>query len=1262
MKRFINFYVDNIYNMADKTTETESDSPTTSNPHENPLDDSIDPIIWADADEVSGEGRLLAWEARLLEPMDEEDLRELHAPPKRECITLENGYSMKDVEFLLNASESSGGVCRPLNKADRVWKKSGKRWEEVKKEIEKQKKQEKQKAEQSVSKKHQGPLSYRNQSISIRRAENNDQFCCLLNDALGFVYGILNQFLENIIRATESHIESPEFKQNVEAIMKRIETNIPIQNIFLQFDKRPDQEMLYTSYRLFLLAQGVCCICHDRMTRSIIEFLEKILKNYKDRVVTYNNPRLSQLYDRLIASFSNSFSTTRQGAATVSQSTCRAAGQKMIDVYRGWLNEQGISVDIPLPVYTATRFDGKCFLASIGGADVAQLPEAEQRACDIIRASIYVMSDAVGDLVKGEGLTCVGVTTIDASKGGSMNDRVLFETLNYELSKEAKSKSSLKSSSSSPPLKELVVKCCVWDKRKDQGSRKVMKSNLRLRPLSYGAASLVCVSSYNLDSIDDDFMEKLQKNHTSDFFKPYVLMYQPTESLNLENKKCYDAAEKFKRDVDRFQRENDAFIRSEAVRLHLTGVYQQPPIEHDVMIHGRPHRLVSVSLGSVSNNDTGGELSKMVSGMGASQRGAGFSARTKENFVYLGKGFGIGQKPSGKDEFATLREIAVSILLFLKQFGDDSKIDALNKVTSVMGTDTTGTLASVDCMAVTTACAFGHMPCILVSPTNITVYGSSSNLKIPDELKKDISELQARIATFMKMNPDIPTTTDLHEKLKAQAILDLKKISQYMIEPNVNEMFETLSEENCENLPSILSGLLFLDYLDRDDFLTNPATFHKILTEPFNRAVHGPITGLDELAELFANAERLKQFLGCVDLLQSSYSKKYWKIPGYTNPTPNFVEKLKSVVAEHRKDVVGVNIEEIKSMVKSTIESETDPWLLFLQRKNFDNAVPKSNLSTRSSAVAQDIDYGEFKKTVVDPKCKALLELHITSNTRKGTRWRTMCNEALNKVFVPGLAVLADGQGVAVLADPIGLHESAGRADGVEGNIVLPGRIPVCVDSEGASVARGHEPRREINPLKRYRHRPQNERYLAQELENTGRRGARSTASANPVQYMTLTQTQNLGGLNTAKGARGKSNAAMKVQNAVAYESARPHSKNKSSIKIKVGVNKEPPNYMKLTESYKAKLESNAKPKGTTPPPTKKKNDSKKAKPKSPPPPPTKKKNDSKKAKPKSPPPHPTKKKKENKKEKESKKGGRQTRKRSKNQNRQLTRKYRSKS
>ena len=831
------------------------------------------------------------------------------------------------------------------------------------------------------------------------------------------------EILLNTIKAELDEVKGPEFVQS-EVFIKTAESFLgepdkAQQNIFDQIDnlqgRHPEEHRaLRYSYEIFSFVEGICCMCHDKIARDFIDALSLLLDNY---IIFVNelehsipldmggiNSQLHNKPHELLVQLKKCFNVLLKGrGATVSQETCRKAGEAVIETYRGWLAGNGIILEEAVLVYMGSRASAKSVLCKLADFEngkrgyPAKFDGDEKRFFEEVRSVHSIYADAA--IIMSEHRTtasCATTVRIDAAPPDAKDVNYLsFEAIAFDNHGISKSRVKHKSGSKlqSPdleldphqiPLPKLSVKFNTWVKSANLEDGKLYTSDRKqIHPLSLGAATLVCSPFFDIDQVNADFVNTFNRNHRNPFFKPLVFTYVPTRFLEIIMMKTPRALQTYK-EIHKL-RLND-FLNIKAINAidaaRRLGIgYVKPTVHFEVTINGIPHLLLSATVGSFSNNDSCAIIDRVRPGIfNLAVRGNKSSKSCLQNpdSCYMGEHLTneeLQAEPGGIGLIVVL-DSAVK-----KEFGDLSKPGDLIKGKCVMPTGFRAMFETIDRMAGRTAEVTGLTVCEFGSTVTVKSSVSAVNAQLTEDKRKNIAQLQAMINLLNKdsqYNKFNKFVCEYFRKLRATINTTADNLGPYLVDnPELLAVYLTYKYK-----ASILSN----------PFMISPERFVEIVDKKLDPRIHQGTQTQEEFMGLCVDPQKRQKFMECDGRLVMANDK--WSYDSETSgvcTTSDYSiivqNKLKAACKCNNDYTVrthGIDyLDEApaKLHVFKTLKDiflQEAPFVLLKQYK----LLTKSSLKARfpSQSIPLQISPEELKENALDPAIIALLKVDIEQN------------------------------------------------------------------------------------------------------------------------------------------------------------------------------------------------------------------------------------------------------------------------------------------
>jgi hypothetical protein len=885
------------------------------------------------------------------------------------------------------------------------------------------------------------------QEPSVRRISDDDDdgvatsMYNILEELLGLFQGVVNYCREEV-EARTIGVDRESIERIATALMS--DEAPEIEGMFAQFDKKTadQREELYFAFRLYMLVQGFCCICHDRLARDVKDFLIGILSDYRVTVDGQANHNLTSLYERLSRQFTESFS--KGSGATVSQPTCRVAGEHMIRIFREWLRDNyNIVLDDSVIIHMKTRIATKKIIADISSEDSVE--EEDKPLQEFVLSLSAAMFDAMNNVFPDKSVGDIGTTSMDAAAVSKDAPLLTFQSCSFNPPQHKKpQKTSVPAS-----VPALVPRACLWDSRDDTMYPDTEKM---IAPLSMGPVTVVSLLAFDPDIVDRAFMEIVKKNTKSQLWTPVVLMFGLADHFITDRDTMQEADDFYSNKFKDFLIRVRDLAKKEADRLKLSEVCSglTTDVPQYVMINGQKCVLLSASFGPMSVNMTTNIIKAVIPKVELGVRGGGGCSKQKiSGVVYMGMGQGArSEKLSNRNGLTPLGKIVATIGLMLKQFGDESKLYSLLLIRILTGWPL-GMFGTVDTMAATQYALFGST--MLVAGETITVRRPASSLETPRALREEIAELQARFQIYTSKLADKDLYNDLKHKFDT--------FCKLAVADTMLPAIEKLTQKGINNsrLPSLISALVFCDVLSCRDPLVSKKRVVAITTRPFDRAIHGATASKEEFPSLFLQPNTSKCLTECVGTLGSSLDthRKQWVYVGADgSPVPEcdfsqYVER--TIRAELEGHCTESDEKSILARYKELIELEGGVFTLLKQKDNFETkekAQAALTLGSRRTLRSDTLsfDYATIISESLDPWILTVLEKYIIENTtgemgvNQSVSWRDMCLTIVRNHF-------KRVQKLVIPQDSISLSQEARERDFIDGHIIADD------DGRGLSVS-----------------------------------------------------------------------------------------------------------------------------------------------------------------------------------------------------------------
>jgi len=752
-----------------------------------------------------------------------------------------------------------------------------------------------------------------------------------------------------------------------------------IESMFTAFDKHRLRDTLYAGYRLYLLVYSCCCICHDRIARVIVDALMTDLISFQ--ALTCRDTQ--ELCQNLISVYKNTFTT--RGANSVSQSTCRKAGESVIQFFRNWLNRHGVPLDESVVIYMKDRFEAKHTIAKLqdiidGSSGMAEDDNDDNLLFKFMNENHHSVFDAVGNILKKYAVS-IGKPTIDAARTNVVGAPfVVFESCSFQ------PVSSLILGKQYVSLTEIAS---IWN-----ATDRILTTSegKQIPSLNVGVAALVSLLPFDLTKVDHNVIDILNRIPNNVIFTPVMLHYRHSGLMNGVAEQ--DQNEFFHKAQSYFHHHKQQ-CSSEFRHLNLVRNFctvEKTHLHSHVVIDGQPFTLVAVSRNALSNNVTGKNIDAVfptVLTHGLRGQGCGDACG---DIVFMGQGKKLRDKHGQPTPIGL---VVAAISWWAKQFGDLSK-EFLLLLIHILTGQKMGLFATPDWMA---AKDFGiHGPTMVVAGNIIEVRALASSLKIDEDLQRAIAELQAKIEMYISKNGE----DSLNQLLVITYNEDIT-----LLKAKLNNLIRQQIETNQRNaVPGVIATCAFVDTLSDPIGLVVPKEQQKRYCESkLDRAIHRAVTvDTGTFFNLFQRPDVYPTLVSCVGNLQSALAvKRTWRIQS------NYSEQLISTenLAEYIEFEISKEISLGKlnprspNMIQERYMQFIDeqlfgPFELFTQLENFETKYErKDHLSRSLRSNGSNPDFGSMDiPAKVRNKISKVLTEYVTKNT---TSSRTNCLEFINK-------------------------------------------------------------------------------------------------------------------------------------------------------------------------------------------------------------------------------------------------------------------------
>jgi hypothetical protein len=791
-----------------------------------------------------------------------------------------------------------------------------------------------------------------------------------------------------------------------------------IDSMFTAFDKHDLRDTLYAGYRVYLLVYSCCCICHDRIARVIVDALMADLIGFQELT---GHDDTNELCEKLIIVYKSRFNTSRSGNS-VSQSTCRKAGEEVIQVFREWLDKHGVTLDESVVIYMKDRFEAKHTIAKLQEIidENSEMEDDKDNTLlfKFMNENHHSVFDAVGNILKKYAVS-IGKPTIDAARTNVVGAPfVVFESCSFEDDSFLGDK----------PYVSLKETASIWDATEGYLTT---SDDKRIPSLSVGVAALVSLLPFDVTKVDQKVIEILDQNPNSHFFTPVMLHYRHSGLMGgVEQNDQTD----FFHDAKLYFEEHNRRCFSEFKKLfHGTNypdfyTLENTDLHSHVLIDGQPYTLVALSRNALSNNVTGKHIDNVVAILSHSLRGDGCGDACGD-FVFMGEGKRLRDKNGNP---TPIGRVVAAINWWAKQFGDLSKEFLLLLIHILTGK--MGLFATPDKMAATD---FGiHGPTMVVAGNIIEVRALASSLEIDGELQNAIAQLQARIEMYISERGE----NSLNQLLRSTYNKDIT-----LLKDKLNNLIKQQIETKKRNaVPGVIATCAFVDTLsDPMGLVVSKKQQKKYCKNTLNRTIHRAVTAEAEtFFNLFQRPDVYPTLVSCVGNLQSALAvKRTWRVQTQYSglaPTNNLADYIEYEILKEISFGKLKSQEMIQERYMQFIDEQLfGPFELFTQLENFENKYEKSPVMTRptrsnsssssssSSSIKPEFvsikpDFGSMDiPAKVKSKILQVLTEYVNKNT---TVHREYCLQFI-QVWIGGDASQSDLLGL----DLVGMSESAWR-------------------------------------------------------------------------------------------------------------------------------------------------------------------------------------------------------------------------------------------
>ena len=845
----------------------------------------------------------------------------------------------------------------------------------------------------------------------------------------GLFDGIPDGLLADILKVGND----PEYQQEIEGLMHKFlnTTDEARDSIFIQIGKIQDperQRALRYSYTAYSYAQALCCICHDKLAVILVNVLKNIFDRYQE-FVSYLSTQpagtggiscASVVLNTLLTSFNDVFkrSFPQSKSATVGQPTCRAAGKRVIDVYCDWLRSNGIHLEPSVIAYMNDRHSANKLLDAIakhrsGVAFPEGYSAGDVRFIEVVGGATHTMADATKSFSPDQKFGNVGLTGKDAAPVDNVGVRFLsFESLKTKGEKKVKENSAKKElfsfvdsvdsvDSRSGTLPELEVDFTVWDSEE----RKLDKSEGKvIPPLSYGVTTSCCVQFFDINSVDDHFVSIFDRDHNSDFFKPLSLMYMPTYFLNSMLAEYPGKGEEFKsqhkHEIKKFMNSRAAAASTAAGKSPVP--YVPPTVHYEATFENMHMTLVCMSSGPVSNNVSSMIVDRAVPGVYNIALRGGISlacSRSRSNNVcYLGQTVDDSHLKKRDGTPSGLGEVITITGVHLKEDGDGSKADAVNKCKIVSGDKCKPLMSTVDLMAADSLFAYDFPVCTVGQV--FTLKEPAGSIRVSHEAKREIAKLQAQIE---KLNGSLQSDKRLHTVFGERVEGYTKKQATAISKTSMHLEQILSGSKDHKILPGILTAMAVVDNFYRKGWLVSKERFKEIVETPLCSRVHLGTQTSRDFVSLFIEPERhrsLLEDLGGLDLVIHPEKWVTTKRDCTTVSTLKLFDMVRHTLDSMPEIECHTPSDELvfekckQIFMKVHVFTLLSNYQDFTQVKFFST---KFGLGTKQTTIS--VTMNELRRRSLDPTILSLLKAHIELKTTAGSEWRTRSVNAVKLLF-----------------------------------------------------------------------------------------------------------------------------------------------------------------------------------------------------------------------------------------------------------------------
>ena len=859
--------------------------------------------------------------------------------------------------------------------------------------------------------------------------DNPLQVSCELSTLLRYFDDVTDHCADKFNNATKEYNKSEIDAQSINFMSSQQKI---IESMFTAFDKHESRNTLYAGYRVYLLVYSCCCICHDRIARVIVEALMTDLISFQ--ALTGHDTK--ELCEKLISVYKSTFNTSR-GGNSVSQSTCRKAGETVIQIFRDWLNKHGVPLDESVVIYMKDRFEAKQTIAKMqdiidGSSGMAEDDNDNSLLFKFMTENHHSVFDAVGNILKKYAVS-IGKPTIDAARTNVVGAPfVVFESCSFQ-------------PVSSPTLGKQYVSltetASIWNAT---DYTLTTPNGKQIPSLNVGVAALVSLLPFDLTKVNRHVIDILNKNPNSRFFTPVMLHYRHS---GLMKRVAQSDQDEFFHIAKSYFDAHNRECSFEFKKLFRGSTYdnfctvENTDLPSHVVIDGHQFTLVAVSRKELSNNVTGKNIDEVfpsVLSQGLRGQGCGDACG---DIVFMGQGKQLRDKDGNPTPIGL---VVAAINWWAKQFGDLSK-EFLLLLIHILTGQKMGLFATPDRMAATD---FGiHGPTMVVAGNIIEVRALASSLEIDEELQIAIAKLQARIEMYIDKNG---------EDSLNQLLMSTYKEDITLLKEKLNNLIRQQIETKKRNaVPGVIATCAFVDTLSEPMDLVVPKEQQEIYCKSkLDRAIHRAVTvDTDTFFNLFQRPDVYPTLVSCVGNLQSALAvKRTWRIQsnyseGQFIPTENLAEyiefEISNEIALGKLRLASPDM--IQERYMQFIDEQLfGPFELFTQLENFETKYERKDLvvqrPTRSSSSSSSKP--DFVSMDIPAKVRSKILQVLTEYVNKNT---TSSREYCLK-FIQGWIGGDVRQSGLLGLDFDGISESASRS--VAASDRMPHEVEVRAECE----------------------------------------------------------------------------------------------------------------------------------------------------------------------------------------------------------------------